>query len=951
MTPLERLNAMLPGAPAPLPPSVAQARADAVWGRAEPAAAPANVAEREVVCTRFGSPSAIRGTEHIITWGTVCAGLASADVFEAQGLAQTNGKYDKPAGLAGFSFARFKENDKQEKRRNGENVIGAYALGLDFDGTWTMPEAREFFESEGLEALIHSTFNDIDGTRFRVFVLFNRPATFAEYSAVWQIFQAKCGGRADENAQDASRFWYGPGVIEGRTFRTEHVRGKPLDLDALDLRPEAAPARPAREPSAPLPPCEHAGLEPRHLAAVAIVAGGLREQCPAVGAGGGRHAACFALAGALAHGDLARPTLPPLAQVAAFVEAAAREAGFGKLDVKRAAAEDSVRKMAAGDREVTGWRTLQEKFPALHAAVQRAFPCGNFPKDFAGGPGPAKAPSRGDASPPARPRESTGEIANDNGPSEPSDPTGARAAEIAAEVERIGRSYGRDGGANDAAILTMAEAEVDTRHALAPFMLERKGGEAELASRIMREFGDRLTIKGDDLRLDGQPAEKTLRRMLWGFDGKLYTTSDKDGSRQPLAVHARMVDGTLQALRDLLPSAAPIVAQRLDMSQPIPPVAWLVPGILVSASVGLIFGPPNARKTWLVLELIRCMAEGLPFNGRPVMAGKVIILDYEAQSQIKIKRRIATLGGLTPKGESNLLYINPTMPLDSPELWNWLEPEKPVLVVVDSLSRGMLASGQVRDQSADARMSVPLDLAATLGAKVGATSLFIHHANKGDAKGRAAVRGSDAIYAAAEVVMQVSAKGDCSTVRCDRQKEGQPFPDLTFRVIDGQGLLFTETEAPKTAVDKAKDLRAAILNALGAKGATEADIIHLLKDDGTTSAAVRGELKAMLIAGVARKNAKGKCYPDCDESRMGRIIEGPRHRGTAKEFAQSTRIPKGLISALVEQGWLEFGGDEYSVKHDVAADPAKFAPEIWGVLCKDYGWKKAPFFQTDGAGD
>jgi hypothetical protein len=188
-----------------------------------------------IVCTRFRTLYEEKGTEFPTTWGEVCKGLNSPVTFPAAGLRQKpDGKYDKPLQLTGFALARFSGD------RSLANVVESFAIGLDFDGTWTMTEAQALFEREGLEAVIHSTFNDTgDGSRFRAFVLYSRPATTREHTAVFAYFRTLCGGRADEQAKDASRFWYGPGVIEGRRYSYEHVPGRPLDLDMLDLETDA----------------------------------------------------------------------------------------------------------------------------------------------------------------------------------------------------------------------------------------------------------------------------------------------------------------------------------------------------------------------------------------------------------------------------------------------------------------------------------------------------------------------------------------------------------------------------------------------------------------------------------------------------------------------------------------------------------------------------------------
>jgi hypothetical protein len=333
----------------------------------EPTGPEVEVAALPVIVTAFASPDATQGAENACTWGDFVH-LIRKDptTFDPTTLPPAvGGKYAKPAALAGFSLAGFKD-----AYRSGANVRAVYAIGLDYDDKRCFDHVVEALRREGLEAVLHTTFNDTGNLRrFRVFVPLSRAVDATVYSAAWAHINALLGGGADENAKDAARFWYGPGIVAGRKFYSTHVEGRPFDVGALPAAPSAVPTRPVDTASGARDYATE--LAPHYAPAAAIVGAALRAQCPTAGQ---RHNVCAALAGALASKAFGPSSsdYPPPEQIAVFVRKAAEYAGFAALSNKYAYAADTVAKKRRGEN-VTGWPKLAASYPLVAKAVDDAF--------------------------------------------------------------------------------------------------------------------------------------------------------------------------------------------------------------------------------------------------------------------------------------------------------------------------------------------------------------------------------------------------------------------------------------------------------------------------------------------------------------------------------------------------------------------------------------------------
>ncbi len=119
-------------------------------------------------------------------------------------------------------------------KRARENIKEVYGLVIDYDKKSDWPSVLTLWRP--FYGLVYTTkSHSIDKHRLRVVLPLNRAVTADEYDRLrqWAGRQSKLAGlEADEQAKDASRFWYVPTIPDGNDWRAERLTGSPLDVDA-----------------------------------------------------------------------------------------------------------------------------------------------------------------------------------------------------------------------------------------------------------------------------------------------------------------------------------------------------------------------------------------------------------------------------------------------------------------------------------------------------------------------------------------------------------------------------------------------------------------------------------------------------------------------------------------------------------------------------------------------
>lgn len=198
---------------------------------------------------------------------------------------------------------------------------------------------------------------------------------------------------------------------------------------------------------------------------------------------------------------------------------------------------------------------------------------------------------------------------------------------------------------------------------------------------------------------------------------------------------------------------------------------YLVKGLLNRASHAVLYGAPGEGKTFVALDMAYHVAAGRDWMGHRVRPGPALYLAFEG------------MGGIQDRGEALVRhYGDAEVPLYVHAAdFNLREkpgrqalgaliaslPEKPALIVIDTLARALKGG----DENSAQDMGAMNDAVGALIASTGACVLLIHHSGKNKANG---ARGSSALLGAIDTEIQVDAK--CITATKQRDVEmGDPM--------------------------------------------------------------------------------------------------------------------------------------------------------------------------------
>lgn len=198
----------------------------------------------------------------------------------------------------------------------------------------------------------------------------------------------------------------------------------------------------------------------------------------------------------------------------------------------------------------------------------------------------------------------------------------------------------------------------------------------------------------------------------------------------------------------------------LDLSKPPSKPDWLVDKLICKGDLTMMIGEPGVGKSWLAMALAVGVAEGhTTFLGRALAAGtgahpsRVLYVDEENPEAL-VPYRLRKLG-LSNEGMENIRYLHrqgvrldkhPDRLLD--EAMDW----EPNLIVLDSLTRL-----HTKDENHAGEVAGLFnDGINPLARETGATTLVLHHVNKGDSPSSfARARGSGDLSASIDSGLDV----------------------------------------------------------------------------------------------------------------------------------------------------------------------------------------------------
>lgn len=219
-----------------------------------------------------------------------------------------------------------------------------------------------------------------------------------------------------------------------------------------------------------------------------------------------------------------------------------------------------------------------------------------------------------------------------------------------------------------------------------------------------------------------------------------------------------------------------------------PPAVWLVHGLVLEASLGLVVGDPGTGKTFTMLDLALSIAAGHPswLGRRLTKSGPVVYVAAEGTGRFKYRRDVWKQHHQVTKALP--FYVLPH-PVDlrnvtlMAEFVNEVSTLRPILVIFDTLNRCLPGA----EENSAKEYGEAIAACGEIQRATGATVLLLHHPRKDGTS----ARGSGAGLGAVDTELWLKRTTDKSlvTMTCGKQKEGDDdlLINLKKKVIELEG--------------------------------------------------------------------------------------------------------------------------------------------------------------------
>ena len=306
------------------------------------------------------------------------------------------------------------------------------------------------------------------------------------------------------------------------------------------------------------------------------------------------------------------------------------------------------------------------------------------------------------------------------------------AAHFNANWEAIGHN---DHSAADIALLQMLSIYTDNNAQLKRLFLRSQLGQRDKATK-RTDYLDRTIAKVRSFEVGLGSVEHGREVALSIMAGAL--------TRMLLPSGSLTKDGG--ALR-LVPASE--IAAR-------PPMRWIVHGVVPEVGVGAIFGAPGSGKSFLVLDLLAAIADGVFWFGAPTKARPVVYVCLEGQGGLPQRiRAYEQRGG--PLGRIAFIeqQINLLDPGAVPALVDAIQASGMAggVVCIDTLA----ASAPGMDENTSKDMGGVIAALHDLQAQLGGFVLVVHHTGKDASRG---LRGWSGLNGALDCAIEVSRASD-----------------------------------------------------------------------------------------------------------------------------------------------------------------------------------------------
>lgn len=203
----------------------------------------------------------------------------------------------------------------------------------------------------------------------------------------------------------------------------------------------------------------------------------------------------------------------------------------------------------------------------------------------------------------------------------------------------------------------------------------------------------------------------------------------------------------------------------------LPPVQWIVKGVLPRDGLAVLYGPSGSGKSFLVLDLLACVVDGREWFGRKVRPVPVTYCALEgeaglAQRMQAYQRRHGATAGAGMRFLTTAFDLLVAEDVESLAAAIGSAGVGGGVVVLDTLNRA--APGADENSSQD--MGLIIAACKRLQGLVGGLVALVHHTGKDAAKG---LRGHSSLFAALDAAVEVTRSEDRREWKVAKSKDGR----------------------------------------------------------------------------------------------------------------------------------------------------------------------------------
>ena len=238
----------------------------------------------------------------------------------------------------------------------------------------------------------------------------------------------------------------------------------------------------------------------------------------------------------------------------------------------------------------------------------------------------------------------------------------------------------------------------------------------------------------------------------------------------------------------------------LDYLKNMPPVEWLLDGILTRHGFAVLYGAPGIGKSFMSIDWALSIAYGQEWHGRAVKQNAVLVIAAEGVGGLG--KRVRAWQAHSDQHGDAPFYVLPMAVklLDQQELDKLLRTidnfkQEFSLIVIDTVARTLASTGS--DENDATAMGQFGEMCGVIQRHADCAVLAVHHSGKDAARG---MRGSSSLLGLSDTVLALSSSEGRVTLKMEKMKDAEPIPDAHYELtpvalIDDSSAVLLPVEA------------------------------------------------------------------------------------------------------------------------------------------------------------